>query len=43
MRMNFILSKMVGQTHYLCSEATPYIGSGEGNKANNIEEKERNK
>jgi len=39
MRVNFILSKIVRQTHYLCSEVALYISRGEGNKTHNIEGK----
>jgi len=41
MRMNFIQSMMVRQTHYLCSEAALHISSGEGNKTNSMEDKRK--
>jgi len=41
MHMNFILSKIVRETHYLFSEAALYISTGEGNKTNNVEDKKK--
>ena len=37
---NFVLSQKAGETHYLYSEITTYIGSGEVNR-NNIEDKRK--
>jgi len=41
MRMNFILSKMVRKTYYLCSEAALHIDSGEGIKASSMKYKRK--
>jgi len=39
MRVNFILSKIVRRTYYLCGEVALYINIREGNKVSDMKDK----
>jgi len=41
MLKNFILSTRAGETHYLCSEITTYIGSRQEIKGNNMKDERK--